>query len=212
MKTYQFTVERHEDYGTLGFKPKWYPEGEPLVGMTVAHDILEHFPHDDGKAEGEFLALGAALWIRGNGGLFSNSSPEENIAADLPQVWAHHVYRDRRTSLKPCGVSHDERLMDQCREIVRIAMNEFRHREEEIQPSEENQEGIARWIARGYMKASRRYGRIGACMVAWDLFRPIQEQADRVLKYAEEGMILNVKISLKNRSVKVACDYPADFY
>ena len=66
MKVYTFKVEEHEEYGSLGFKPSWYPNGAPLGGMTAAHDILEHFPNDNGGAESEFLALGAALWIRGD--------------------------------------------------------------------------------------------------------------------------------------------------
>jgi len=61
MKRYTFEVAEHEEYGSLGFKPSWYPKGDPLGGMAVAHDILEHFPKDDGSAEGEYMALGASL-------------------------------------------------------------------------------------------------------------------------------------------------------
>lgn len=84
----KFVCEEHEAYGGKGWKPTWFGGADPLGGQGVAHDILEHFPHDEGGAEGEFMALGAAYYIRGETGRLSNMySAEENLAADIPEIF-----------------------------------------------------------------------------------------------------------------------------
>lgn len=215
MKKYTFKVKEHEEYGGLGFTPSWYPNGDPLPGMTVAHDILEHFPKDDGSAEGEFLALGAALYIRGETGYMQRNGnvngPKEHLAADLPMVWDYHTNRDRRTTIKPCGLVRDEDLMEQCREIVQIGVRNMRDEDRQA-PDAETQERIARWIAKGYKRASVRYAKHGAYEIAYSVFQKIEEQADRCLRGAEEGMILTVSLNLNNLNVSVDCDYPQDEY
>lgn len=214
MTTYKFEVAEHEDFGTKGFRPTWYPQGDPLGGMGVAHDILEHFPKDDGGAEGEFMALGASLFIRGESGYFQRNgrvhSAEENLASDFPEIWNHMVYEDRRTHVKPCGSVRDEDLMERCREIVRLGVRELREREHDQIPDREARERMARWFAKGYKKAERRYRQHGAYAMAYQLFSPIEEQAERCLKYADEGMVLTVCVNVKRLNVSVSCEYPQE--
>jgi hypothetical protein len=62
----------------------------PLGAMGVAHDILEHSPDDRGSALEEFMALGAALYIRGDGSYWSyhRDPPAYHIAGDIVDVLA----------------------------------------------------------------------------------------------------------------------------
>lgn len=207
MKRYVFDVGMHEDYGTLGFKPRWYQGGDPLTGMAIPHDILEHFPHDNGQAEGEYLALGACLWIRGEGGYQQNGSPEENIAPDLSTVWGVHTYQHRRTSVRPCGLIRNDAVMDQAREAVRIWLRDWNDQEETV--SAEDQERIARWIGKGYMRAQRQYRNHSAHAVC-ALFQEIEQGATKALNHADEGMQLTVLVDYTNLKCRMDCDYPYD--
>jgi hypothetical protein len=215
MKRYQFTVKEHEEYGTMGFAPKWYPNGDPLGGMAVAHDILSHFPKDDGSAEGEFQATGADLFIRGESGYFQRqgnvNEPKVHLAAEFAMTWGYHTQRDRRTAVKPVGLVRDKDLMEQCRQIVRLGVKNMKDDESGLPlPTAEDQERIARWYAKGYVRARRRYRNLDAYSVAYQLFGPIEEKADMALKHAEEGMILTVLVDYRKLEVKVWCDYPED--
>lgn len=217
MKTYQFTVKEHEDYGTLGFAPKWYPNGDPLGGMAVAHDILSHFPKDDGSAEGEFQATGADLFLRGETGYFErNGNVNEakvHLAAEFAMTWGYHTQRDGRTAVKPVGLVRDTELMDTCREIVALGVQNMKDEESSLPlPSAEDQERIARWYAKGYVRAQKRYRRHYAYDVAYQLFQTIEEKADMALTRADAGMILTVTVDYKKLEAHVECDYPEDDY
>ncbi len=206
MKVYKFTVAEHEEYGTMGFKPSWYPAGDPLEGMAVAHDILEHFPHDSGSAEEEYQALGASLWIRGCGGYKQNGTPEENIAADLPMVWSI------QGAVRSCGLSKESEVIEQARAAVTHWMREKQYIDRENKPTDADQENVARWIAKGFQRARKRYRKHNPYTLCYRLFEPIEEQADKALKYAEEGMVLTVRVDFINLEIRVSCDYPEEEY
>mgnify|MGYP001599717771 CR=1 FL=1 len=202
MKSYTFEVAEHEEFRTLGFKPSWYPKGDPLGGIGVAHDILEHFPKDDGSAEGEYMALGASLWIRGHAGYYQNGTAAENIASDLPMVWGIQSH------VKPCGLSRDSEGIEQAREAVKHWAREFKYMEGSKLPSHEERERVARWIAKGYKRAQTRYRGIPSYKLAYDVFKPIEDAAEKALKYAEAGMVLTVCVDVSHCKVRVSCDYP----
>lgn len=202
MKAYTFTVERHENFGTNGFKPNWY-RGEPLGGMAVAHDILEHFPHDNGSAENEYMALGASLLIRGDYASDTNGTAEENIASDLSTIWGV------QGEVRECSAVKDTDLLERTKKAVHYFRKELKYMEDCNKPKESDLENIARWIAKGYIKARHRYPKAWA--IYWDMFKPIEEQADRYLKHAEEGMLLTVIVNFARCEVlRVECDYPPE--
>lgn len=210
MKTYTFTVAEHEEYGGLGFKPSWYPNGDPLPGMAVAHDILEHFPGDDGSVEGELQALGASLYIRGESGYtarYSMHPVEKHIGADFPLLWEHMQHEDHRDMVKECPKVRESSLLEQCRECVRYGVNDIEGNEVDPLPSKECRERMACWLAVGFKRAEKRYK--GKCYeVAWSLFQPIQQEAGKLLKHAEEGMVLTVQVDFQRHKTHVSCDYP----
>lgn len=203
MKRYTFDVQRSEEYGELGFRPSWYPTGDPLPVMTVAHDILEHFPKDDGSAEGEYMALGAALLLRGDSGYCQNGRPEQNIATDIPTIWGVQA------SVRPCGPIRDRELRATIDRILFHYREELAYYNQDAggQPTASDLEHIGRWIAKGYNRAKRRY-RERASEIAWSLFKPIQEEADKALEHAEEGMRLTVWVDFTRLRVRTDYDYP----
>jgi hypothetical protein len=212
MRAFTFHVATHGDYGTLGLRPSWYPTGDPLGGMAAAHDILEHFANDDGSTEGELMALGASLFVRGDGGYSTQYRHYDCVrdpAGDIPTVWGYMLERENRTTVRACGASRDSFGMDTARAIIAEGMKEI----ENPWPNADTRERMACWIARGYARAMRRYSRVigGACAVA-ATFMEIERQCARELKHAEEGMTLTVYVNVKRSSVRVVCDYPEDSY
>lgn len=47
-----------------GWVPEGYQNVDPIDGLGVAHDTLEHFENYDGSINGEFEALGSILFVR----------------------------------------------------------------------------------------------------------------------------------------------------
>lgn len=214
MKTYQFKVKEHEEYGSLGFTPSWYPNGDPLGGMAVAHDILEHFPKDSGDAEGEFMALGASYRIRGKTGYMQKKGnvnpPEVHLASDFPQIFQTTQERNGNTTIRPTKkVKIAEDVWQAFHAIVENGKNLLESEFEQGHLlADEDKEKIVDWMALGYHKAGQRYKNIDFYTLAYTVFSTIESESDRELENAEEGMILTVKVNIKDLSVIMSLDYP----
>ena len=76
---------------------------------------------------------------------------------------------------------------------------------------------IVNWMAYGYQKAGRRYLRkdirkrgIGFYEIAYSLFEKIESEADKLLKHAEEGMELTVKVNRRSLEAELRLSYPGE--
>lgn len=219
MRKLEFEVATHEEYGSLGFRPKWMPNADPLSGVAVAHDALEHFPDDDGSTEAELMALGASMYIRGDGtGYYGrtghgSSNEKDHVGSEFVNIWSLHLNRDGRSRIAECPTRRmDADLNDRTRDIIAEGMKDIRDAYDlDTRPTAEDQKNMCYWLARGYYKARRRYAHvIGGQSSMTDLFIQIEERADRALKYAEEGMVLTVKINAKRCGVELSCAYPEE--
>jgi hypothetical protein len=218
MKRFDFTVAEHEDFGELGLRPKWYPLGDPLGGMAAAHDILEHFPNDDGSVEGELMALGASVHVRVDGGAstggpYSRHFDElRDVSSDFLMQWDYLHSRENRSKLRRPPRVRDAEVLTRMRAIAdegfRLIRSERGETDEEgenrLQFSDEERAAWAGWLAVGYVRARRRYSRVvgGICSVAY-LFMRIQELCDRALKHAQEGYQVRVYVNVKRAAVRV---------
>ena len=222
MKTYKFTVKEHKELGMLGFAPQWYPNGDPLSGMAVAHDILEHFPNDEGEAEGEFMALGASYRIRGETGYFQRNgnvnTPAQHLASDFPMIFDITEQQRGSTRIKPClkKARVDPEIREMFQRIIEYAKEELAEQEREEVLYQEDEQHIINWLTLGYVKAEQRYSwkkyRFDFYSLAHVLFQSIEEQADRLLKRAEEGMELTVRVNLRQLEATCELDYAEDSY
>lgn len=214
MRTFHFDVARHEEYGTLGLRPRWYPNGDPLGGMTAAHDILEHFPRDDGGTEGELMALGAALHVRSDGGWrnrYRRFDETRDIPADFPELWRLH---NSRANSRPLGQGHHPRnleLLDRIRALMNHVKKRMREEgdSEWVLPTKQDYIAMGNWLAHGYTRAQRRYRHVigGICSVS-DTFMRIENEAERCLKHAEVDMVFTVRLNIKRSDLQMSCDYP----
>lgn len=201
----RFVAEIHEEFGTLGLRPLDMPHADPLDGMGIAHDVLEHFAGDDGGPAAEFMALGASLWVRDHGRYFMeigrNPDAAENIAADFPDIMGHVWYEGMSLDLPVAG---RRRIDDPWAELlifdaIKAGMRNVAEQDQSFKPEE--REAIRRYMRIGYRKAKRRFQHYRGDLV--DLFRRIEGAAGEALHMASEGDEIEVKVCLSRNRVTV---------
>lgn len=210
MITKKFTCKMHADHGTLGWVMNTMPHFDPVPGMAVAHDCLEHLTRRVGF-EGEMEAFGVALFIRHGGGYWQerqtgrhpskatwsyNTSDEiaEFLARDAQMV----VAKPPRTALL-----EDDDAEEQISEMLVKALASFHDEFAECYgfedtPETEVKECLARaagWIRRGWLKADRKYS-ANPYDLAY-MFGKIEEEVDAI-RNPQEGDTLTVKFARDN--------------
>lgn len=206
MKKAEFVCEEHKEYGGLGFRLLSQPGFDPLGASAVAHDLIEHFPNGDESIADEFMALGACLAIRGEGGFFHIQAGEA-ISGDLAElIQKAECGMEVKPAPKTKPLNGDyERMEQQITVAVRQAKKELEN-EREIKLRPEWETAMRSWIRIGFRKALKRFpGLLMNCVQ--EVFRKIESQAEKCLKNAEEGMILRVSYNIKRCNVNVSCDY-----
>ncbi len=198
----RFVVEVHEDYGNFGLRPIGMPNADPLPGMAVAHDVLEHFPKDDGGIECEIQALGAAYFVRGEGGYFQqgvgNPDPLSNIAADFPELHRHFEH-EGFTLDSPGRTQSIEYADDELRAIANKACRDIVENCDTRKPFDLPfylaKDVIHGWLRKGYRRAVRRYKDTSPCELT-HLFIQIEKEVDAKLgtEWEHEGIVINIHV------------------
>lgn len=204
-------IYKNGEYG-LGLRPVGVPHADALRGMGVAHDILEHFPGDNGGIECELMALGACVLIRIEEGYWQNSSskPAEILSGDIPGLLSHHFYEEFNIRSSGCTkkLTNDwaEAIIQ---ETIQIGL---KHSKEEfagdfIENNSLTANNFVGWMRRGYRKASRRWQYIEGYHLC-STFQEIERQIDKVLD--KEQLFENQKVivvcSPKHEIVRIFSD------
>lgn len=202
---YIFVCAEHPEYGSNGWRLKSQPNFDPLGGMAVAHDCLEHFNNSDQPAD-EFMALGASLFIRpsdyyeSKGSIHTN--PGVHIASDIPEIMRHIV--NEGYTLPPAPPTRPvsgpvEHEMDTVFEEFQWEMlNECDG--QELTPDEDTERSIRSYMRIGYRRAIRRYR--GRQAHVQSLFEVIEHRASQTLAHAEPGMELIIHINFTDLQYK----------
>ncbi len=203
MKRHTFVCAKHEEYGTMGWKLKNMAHFDPLGGMTIAHDILEHFPNDDGIASGECQALGASLYVRGEeysvGIKNSSNSPGTNMSGDIVNLFSEGREIAQAPKTKPLDDDAENWIQD----CMHDARKKAAYRDvDDVNKLEEFFQNAIGWLRIGYKRAKVRYAGLTTNELAY-FFYEIEKQADKYLKMAEEGQELVVSTDTKNLRVEV---------
>jgi len=220
-RKYTFLCKEHEEFGGLGWCPTWMPNADPLEGMGVAHDILEHMPKTDGSTEDEFKALASAWWIRGETGWFYDNNPgnmntsEQHIAADFPTILNRVIVGERTFNQPRKTMPLDSEVEEALWKIIVLGtQTHFEEYEEEPATSgfcdSHSRAKILGWMRIGYRQCKNRYNysNVANYEVA-QLFTEIMTEANKFLKYAEEGNGLAISVDVTNvKSVVDFIDYP----
>lgn len=216
MKTFEFVCAEHPEYGSNGWRLKSQPDFDPLGGMAVAHDCLEHFT-DSAEPADEFLALGASMYVRDESYYAHHgkveTSPGVHVASDLPDIMRHVTVEGY--GLPPAPKTkrtdyHLENYIDRMYQEYRRNIRE-EYDKHDLRLSTETQRSIRSYLRIGYRRAERKYG--GRRYEAQSLFCHIEEEADKYLKHAEEGAVLKIRVDFRNLTAKVRFEeYPEDDY
>ena len=206
-----FIVEMHEEFGSIGLRPVDMPHADPLGGMAIAHDILEHFAKDDGGIECELMALGAALYVRGEhyhamkGSYYTD--PAEHISSDFPELYRHYEYEHftMRNPGKTAAIRDDENTDETLRRCV-VKATALIH--DELQGCEAtydwNNEHVLGWLRKGYRRARQRYKKVRRAELTECGFMAIEDACDKYLKHAEPyGQKITVTLDTRYWDVKL---------
>lgn len=205
--TVSFVFEEHQEYGTNGWRPEKFPGFDPLEGMAVPHDVLEHFEDDDGKMHGEFQALGAAIYVREDYWAhympYSNPSPAYHVSGDFERILTDAMLNgDERVAHCPAHNIDNDYAEGMIEEAVTWGINSFRkEREYEIEESgidvtDLEIESIKNWMRRGYDRAVRRFDSLERHQLLM-LFVSIEEKVKLITQHAEIGDTMTVFVNEK---------------
>ncbi len=213
---YIFEAAEHEEYGLLGWRLQGHPTFEPLAGMAVAHDMLEHFPNDQGTPEDELQALGASLLVRGETYFATvgrlQTSPAYQMQGELLQLYFWAVQNESSLEFESPGdvkVNADiDEILDDIitRNRETLESENLPDEDMDIFASPENMRRAKLWLAKGYNRALRRYKGVDVDSLPY-LFIDIEKKADKLLKVATEGMLLTVKVNTKTLTAELSSDY-----
>lgn len=219
-----FEIKRHEEYGNVGLAPRWMSadQRDPLTGMGVAHDILEHGSDD----RVEWQGLGGAIFVRGETGYFSrdgrrNTDPVENIASDFTQLFHYWCGKELPSpgKTRPLAESWAEQMVcdvvDRGAGLVRSEYGRDDYHAKNVRQfcSEANKEAMRGWLRRGYRAAAKRWKNVGSGML-YETFCEIEEAVDVFLKHAEgyEGHECTIDFNPATATVLVSAELERDDY
>lgn len=201
----------HEEYGNEGFQYLGRDWQEPGNGMTLAHDILEHFPKDTGTMEEEMMALGAGLFVR-NDDYFGNMPPYSgdfavNFASDFPN-FCMYFENDGRTGqrLKYPGITRylSDDLEEGLERLKDCVFQEVGYGDDPIPPWVKNFNDIKGWMRKGYRKAQRRYTHmIRRGGLPWMFFIDLEEAINEALEKTETGERVIVGIDIARYQIDI---------
>ena len=213
MRTFKFNKCEHEEWGGDGWLLVGAPSTYwPLGGMGIAHDLLEHTSTDDGSVRDEVMALGAALFTRGEGGYWSGSyhGPGKHIGSDLPQL---AIQFDGLGDLPEPG--RTTRLDEEVEEWIEAACKDARQELIDEYASETNRSSVSSyltrcrgWLRKGFRAARRRYKNRSACELS-HLFKHIEVRADELLNHAEFEQLV-IQLDISRCDAKLYLEYPAE--
>ncbi|MEZ2310799.1 hypothetical protein AB6809_29565 [Paraburkholderia sp. RCC_158] len=212
MITRKFICKEHPEGGFNGWRPSWMPHFDPMPGLGVAHDTLEHLVSDDGTVEAEFKAFGAIVWLRDGASWFGRNGTDSDVAVhmsgDIREQAEYLNSECRRLRAAP----RTQRLSDDCAEeaIERCIQKGFKEILDECSESTArllNRNDVRSYMRIGYRRTQRRFAAAGPHNMAW-VFDQIVEQADRKLKGAELDDELIVRVDATLHRVYVDTCYP----
>lgn len=206
-----FICERHEEYGTIGWRPLNMKKAEPFI--AVGHDLLEHFKDDDGSLEDELMAGGAIILLRGLTGLIQKNGnvnkPEVHIGSQISSILNYAIGRDEVLSKPPRTYKADEEFESFAEEAYRCGISEVEAGELYDDGTEKfsknnrgfTKENVIGWWRIGYRRARRRYRNADPYAVGL----MIEKIDDKIRRYIEEipGMKIRVTADIDNFSVYI---------
>jgi hypothetical protein len=192
MKTYKITVKEHEEYGGLGLVVDvGRPYFDPLRGLGIAHDILEHpvTPHPNPVVD-ELMAIGGIVAGRLECGWSSPGGYRmldlDDIAMDVSRMAVSCCYNGNAFCSLPCNsYIQDKKIVELMRKGIEQGIKQAEH-EVEGTITIDIGSSVA-WVCKGYQAYIRRFKKLDNYTISTHLFDKIASVADEFLNCADEG-------------------------
>lgn len=189
-----FVCETHQEYGELGWRPQSNPNFDPLSGMAVAHDTLEHAPNTTDSIEDELQAFGAMIHVRGYHYFIRQGSydprPVYHMSGELAML-LEKVHFGELAAIPARKLTPCEDIQNDLIELVKMIRRELTFIDDALELTDAMARNLCAWITTGYLKARKRYANVDALT----MFCEIEKRANDILKHANEGDQLTVIVS-----------------
>lgn len=213
-KAVEFVCEEDEERGYFGWRQAGQSGFDPVPGLGVAHDLLEHFPGGTDSMADEFQAFGAAMFVRYDG-CYTGWSHNHSFAhhmSDLEDVLKPAIQSGYRLEPPPPTRPLEEHHE---RELERYVVNARKGAANACEiwgplPDDDIEQIVTDsvgWIRTGYRRARRRYQRYYASHVA-RTFEAIIEKVDKFDNTSRwgalfEGMRIQVYYSIRRQEAYI---------
>lgn len=173
-KTYKFIAGKNPITRDLGWKPLDIKGFDPVAPVMVVHNIMEHFPDDEGGAHNEYQAQGAAFWLR-HEGKYPFLISKDVIAPAFGMLFYHIINSSLKT--KKCPLVEQALLPLKNRDTDSLIKETLENAREYISTGDfvygagrtlkmpqkgydilyDSLEQALGWMRIGYLRAAKRY-------------------------------------------------------
>ncbi len=221
-RTYSFIAGKNPIDGADGWQPtelagdKRGPAFDAVIPIMTVHDVMEHFPGDEYAVHAEYMAQGAMLWLRYEGGFFGQVG--ESIAAVVPAALGMLFAQIKRNSLetkaidlldghaswdKPLPTAVQFAYYEMLSEGKKIIDKTYSYSTKETMMK--SLERGAPWIVRGYWRQAERYNGLDRKRLV-NLYKKTVEQ----IKDVKAGAKLKLTMNYERYTSKVELEYSTD--
>ena len=190
---YRLKVQHHEEFGDDGAiiispKTKVRNYHDPVTGLGIAHDIIEHPTkiHEDPYID-ELMALGAMLAGRGENSLYDEYALLRYEVERLLESYPYSLMVGSAYQKNKRIKDHD--VVNRITQSVKNAID-LRFLQDELDsPLEVDENLIISWICEGYTRYKKRFGHLDLYDISNHVFDTIKEKVDEWLKTADVGKL-----------------------
>ena len=214
----KFEYREDEEFGGEGWIPSAYPHFNAATGFGLVHDVLEHFPEDDGDLAGEMKAFGSMINVRFLGGWqvrngYSRYTPAENIGSDIGRFLEELSYESKELTKPPRTYKLEEYaeciIQESLIEGKRSYLANLSDGDEPMSDTDIEMylNQMAGWVRIGYRQSVKRF--YGACNYELaGLFSNLERAVTKL--GGEFGQELTISVHPRRLDFKVDVRYPYD--
>jgi hypothetical protein len=188
---YRLQVQHNEEFGYDGAiiispKTKVRNYHDPVMGLGIAHDIIEHpaLIHEDPYID-ELMALGAMLAGRGENSLYEEYALLRDEVENLLRSYPYSLIAGSAYQKNKRIQDHDlvnNRITQSVKDAIYNA-----ELDEDDSPLEVDENLIISWIGEGYTRYKKRFGHLDLYNISNHVFDSIKEKVDGWVKNSDIG-------------------------
>lgn len=218
----KFEYREDEEFGGEGWIPSAYPHFNAASGFSLVHDVLEHFPEDDGDLAGELKAFGSMINVRYLGGWqpirgYNYHTPAQNMGSELGQFLQELGYCSKELKSPPHTYKVEEYAECMIQDtLVEAKLSYFANLDSEKEPIDRGDidkllQEMASWMRIGYRQSVKRYYNACNCELS-HLFTRMERAVSKIGGDFGQELTVSVHPRRLEFSVDVRYPYEEEYY